>query len=276
MRLFNKTVIIGTGLIGGSLGLALKEKHLVARITGLSRHQKNASLARKSGAIDYAGRSLEAVKDADLIVLAMPINAIIDTAFKIAKKIKKDCIVIDVGSTKEGLVSKISPLIPNFIGCHPLAGSERKGAANLQKDIFKNSICIITPNAKTNKMILKKVVLLWRKLGSRVVILSPEKHDRILAFTSHLPHAAAFSLIGCIPTQYLSLSSGGLKDSTRISASDANLWSEVFLNNQRNLLSSISAFQAKLTVLKLALKSKNKKLLVNILSAANKKREKLG
>jgi len=276
MRLFDKAVIIGTGLIGGSLGLALKEKHLVARITGLSRHQKNAGLARKSGAIDYVGRSLDAVKDADLVVLAMPVNAIINTALKIAKKIKKYCIVIDVGSTKEELVSKINPVIPNFIGCHPLAGSERKGAANLQKDIFKNSICIITPNAKTNKKTLKKVVLLWRRLGSRVVILSPEKHDRILAFTSHLPHAAAFSLMGCIPEQYLSLSSGGLKDSTRISASDANLWSEVFLSNRRNLLSSISAFQAKLAVLKLALRNKNKKLLVNILSAANKKREKLG
>ncbi|MDD5409385.1 MAG: prephenate dehydrogenase [Candidatus Omnitrophica bacterium] len=274
--LFNKTVIIGTGLVGGSLGLALKEKHLVTQITGLSRHQKNAGLARKSGAIDYVGSSLEVVKDADLIVLATPIEAIIDIALKIAKKIKKDCIVIDVGSTKGSVVSKISPLIPNFIGCHPLAGSERKGAANLQKGIFNNSICIITPNVKTNKKILGKVVLLWRKLGSRVVILAPEKHDRILAFTSHLPHAVAFSLIGCIPTQYLSLSSGGLKDSTRISASDANLWSEVFLSNQRNLLSSLSAFQAKLAVLKLALERKNKKLLVNILSAANKKREKLG
>ncbi|MFA4992823.1 MAG: prephenate dehydrogenase [Candidatus Omnitrophota bacterium] len=276
MKLFNKAVIIGTGLIGGSLGLALKEKHLVSQIIGLSRHRKNAGLAREYGAIDSVGSSLEAVKDADLVVLATPIEAIIDIALKIAKKIKKNCVVIDVGSTKGAVVSKISPLIPNFLGCHPLAGSERRGAVNLQEGIFNNSICIVTPTAKTNKKVLNKVALLWRKLGSRVVSLSPEKHDQVLAFTSHLPHAVAFSLIGCIPDDYLSLSSGGLRDSTRISASDANLWSEVFLSNHRNLLLSLSAFQAKLAVLKLALKRKNKKLLVSILSASSKKREKLG
>jgi len=276
MKLFNKAVIIGTGLIGGSLGLALKEKHLVSQIIGLSRHRKNAGLAREYGAIDSVGSSLEAVKDADLVVLATPIEAIIDIALKIAKKIKKDCVVIDVGSTKGAVVSKISPLIPNFLGCHPLAGSERRGAVNLQGGIFNHSICIVTPTAKTNKKVLNKVVLLWRKLGSRVVSLSPEKHDQVLAFTSHLPHAVAFSLIGCIPDDYLALSSGGLRDSTRISASDANLWSEVFLSNHSNLLFSLSVFQAKLAVLKQILKRKNKKLLVNILSAAGEKREKLG
>jgi len=276
MKLFNKVVIIGTGLIGGSLGLALKEKHLVSRITGLSRHRRNAGLAKKAGAIDYAAVSLEVVKDADLIILATPVEAIIEIALKIAKKIKRDCVVIDVGSTKEAIVSRLSRVIPNFIGCHPLSGSERRGVVNLESGIFKNSLCIITPTAKTNKKILSKVSLLWRRLGSRVVILSPEVHDRILAFTSHLPHAVAFSLIGCIPAKLLSLSSAGLRDSTRISASDANLWGEVFLSNRKNLLSCLSAFQTKLAVLKLAIERKNKKLLINILAAAKKKREKLG
>jgi len=276
MKLFNKVVIIGTGLIGGSLGLALKKKHLVSRITGLSRQKRNAALAKKAGAIDYVTDSLEAVKDADLIILATPVEAIIEIALKIAKKIKKDCVVIDVGSTKEAIVSRLSRVIPNFIGCHPLSGSERRGVVNLKADIFRNSICIITPTVKTNKKILGKVSLLWRSLGSKVVFLSPREHDRILSFTSHLPHTVAFSLMGCIPDKFLGLSSTGLKDSTRISASDAILWSEVFLSNRRNLLISISAFQTKLAVLKLALERKNKKLLISILAAAKKKREKLG
>lgn len=276
MKLFNKVVIIGTGLIGGSLGLALKKKHLVSQIVGLSRHRRNVRLAKKAGAIDYIGSSLETVKDADLVILATPVDAIIDIAFKIATKIKKDCIVIDVGSTKETIVYKISRVIPNFLGCHPLSGSEKRGVTNLQEGIFANSICIVTPAAKTNKKVLNKISLLWRRLGSKVVILSPKKHDQILAFTSHLPHAVVFSLMGSIPMEFLSLSSGGLKDSTRISASDANLWSEVFLSNRGNLVTCLTIFQAKLALLKLALKRKNKKLLTNILLAAKKKREKLG
>ncbi len=276
MKLFNKVVIIGTGLIGGSLGLALKKKHLVSQITGLSRHQRNVKLARKSGAIDKISVSLDIVKDADLIILATPVDTIIDIAFKISNKIKKGCIVIDVGSTKEAIVSKISRVIPSFLGCHPLAGSEKKGVVNLQADIFNKSICVITPTSKTSKNILRKVSLLWRRLGAKVVVLSPKEHDHILAFTSHLPHAVAFSLMGTIPIKFLSLSSGGLRDSTRISASDANLWSEIFLSNRKNLLSCLSTFQANLAVLKLALARKNSKLLTNILLAAKKKREKLG
>jgi prephenate dehydrogenase len=276
MKIFNKVVIIGTGLVGGSLGLALKKKRIVGQIIGLSGHQKNARLAKKLGAIDYIGSSLKVVRDADLVILATPVDVIIDIAPKIAKELKKSCIVIDVGSTKESIVAKLSALIPNFLGCHPLAGSEKRGIMNLSAGIFTGSICIITPTVKVNKNILNKVKLLWQKLGSRIVILSPKRHDQILALTSHLPHAVAFSLIGSVPDQFLNLSSGGLKDSTRISSSDANLWSQVFLSNRSNLLDALSVFQIKLAALKLAIESRNKKLLMKILETAQKKRDKLG
>jgi len=276
MKMFNKVVIIGTGLIGGSLGLALRKQRLAGWVIGLSRHQKNARFAKKIGAIDSIGASLEVVADADLVILATPINTIIDLASRIAKKLKKDCIVIDVGSTKERIVSKLSALIPNFLGCHPLAGSEKKGIANLDGSIFKGSLCIITPTVKTNHHALNKVKLLWKKLGAGVVILSAKKHDFVLALTSHLPHAVAFSLISSIPDQCLGLSSSGLRDTTRISSSDAHLWSEIFLSNRSNLLTALAIFQTKLTILKLALESKNKRQLTKILLLANKKREKLG
>lgn len=275
MTMFNKAVIIGTGLIGGSLGLDLKKKHLVGQITGLSRRKKNAYLSMRIGAIDRASTSLDAVKHADLVILATPIEAIIDIGLKIAKKIKKDCIVIDVGSSKENIVSALSRFIPNFIGCHPLAGSEKRGVASLQAGIFSGSICVITPNAKTNNNALNKIKLLWRKLGSQVIILTPKRHDQILALTSHLPHAAAFSLINAIPDKFLSLGSGGLKDSTRIAASDTDLWSQIFLSNRGNLLDALSSFQTELNALKLALKNNNKKLLTKILAVAKEKREKL-
>ncbi len=276
MKMFNKVVIIGTGLIGGSLGLDLRKRHLAAQVIGLSRRKGNANLAKKNGAIDSVALSLDVVKDADLVILAAPVDAIVDLAAKIANNLKKDCIVIDVGSSKEKIVSKLDALIPNFIGCHPLAGSEKRGAANLKAGIFRGSICVITPTPKTAKKTLKKIKLLWQKLGAAVVILSAKKHDQILAFSSHLPHAVAFSLIGSIPDQFLSLSSGGLKDTTRIAASDANLWSQIFLSNRGNLLAAFSSFQIKLDALKLVLKNKNKKLLTKILESAAKKRKKLG
>jgi prephenate dehydrogenase len=274
--MFNKVVIIGTGLIGGSLGLALKKQHLAGQIIGLSRHKKNAGLAKKLGAIDSIGSSLGVVADADLVILATPIDTIIGFALKISKIIRKDCIVIDVGSTKERIVAKLSALIPNFLGCHPLAGSEKKGIINLKDDIFKGSICVITLAPVTNNSVLNKVTLLWRKLGARVIMLSAKKHDQILALTSHLPHLVAFSLISAIPDRYLTLSSSGLRDATRISSSDANLWAEIFLSNRSNALIALSVFQKKLFVLKLALKNKNKKQLKKFLLDAQKKREKLG
>lgn len=275
MKMFNKVVIFGTGLIGGSLGLALKRKHLVSRIIGLSRHKKNARKALKIGAIDCIGSSIDAVRDADLVILASPVDSIINIALKIAKRLKKDCVVIDVGSTKENIVTRAGALIPDFVGCHPLAGSEKKGIENARETIFAGSICIITPTVKTKKNTLNKIKLLWRKLGVKIVILTPKKHDQILAFTSHLPHMIAFSLIGSIPDKFLSISSGGLKDTTRISGSNALLWSEIFLSNRKNLLASVSSFQAKLAALKLALEKKDMKRLTKILSAAKEKRGRL-
>jgi len=274
--MFKKVVIIGTGLIGGSLGLALKKQRLAGQVIGLSRHKKNARLAKRLGAIDRIGTSLTVVADADLVILATPVDTIIDLALKISKIVRKDCIVIDVGSTKEAIVSKISAVIANFLGCHPLAGSEKKGITNLEDGIFKGSICIITPAPVTDRTTLNKVTLLWRKLGARVVILSAKKHDQILALTSHLPHLVAFSLISSIPDQYLSLSSNGLRDTTRISSSDTNLWSEIFLSNRGNCLVALSVFEKKLAAIKLVLKNKNKKQLTKILLDARKKREKLG
>ena len=275
MKMFNKVVIIGTGLIGGSLGKAIKSKHLAGQIFGLSLHQKNARLAKKIGAIDTIGKDLEVVRGADLIILATPVDAIIDIAAKIKGKLKEDCIVIDVGSTKEKIVSKLNSSFSNFVGCHPLAGSEKRGIANLESDIFTCSICIITPTVSTNKKALNKVKVFWAKLGTEIVIISPKEHDRVLAQTSHLPHAVAFALMNSIPEKFLALSSNGLRDTTRISGSDADLWSRIFLSNRDNLLFAISSFQEKLKVLKSALENKDKKLLIKILKIANRKRERL-
>lgn len=276
MPMFKKAVIIGTGLIGASLGLDLKKRRLAAQITGISRRKKNAEFSKKIGSIDHVTTSLDAVRDADLVILATPVDLIIDIGLKISKKIKQGCIVIDVGSSKEKIVSRLSRTIPNFIGCHPLAGSEKRGALNLQSGIFDGSVCIIAPDDLTNKVALNKIKTLWKKLGSKIVIFTPKKHDQVLALISHLPHLVAFSLMKAIPNKILKFGAGGLKDSTRIAASDPELWSQIFLSNRVNLLGAIGAFQKELATVKLALKNRDKKHLTNILGFARDKRKKLG
>lgn len=275
MIIFKKVVIIGTGLIGGAVGQAIRKNHLATQVIGLSRKLQNAQWAKKIGAIDKFSSDLNVVKDADLVILATPVDTIIDLALKIAPKLKDDCLVIDVGSTKEKIVKTLSLKISNFIGCHPLAGSEKSGIKNMTGDIFKKSICLITPLASTKRLKLNKIKQLWQKIGARVIILTPQEHDRILSFTSHLVHAVAFALISTVPEKFLNFSSGGLKDSTRIAGSNSLLWSQIFLSNRQNLLNSISAFQAKLNSLKLVLKNQDQKQLFKILTSAKKKRESL-
>ncbi len=276
MIIFKKVVIIGTGLIGGSIGLAIKRNRLASQVIGISREFKNAQRAKQIGAVDKASSTFEVVQDADLVILATPVDSIMQIALKIAPQLKADCLVIDVGSTKEKIVKKLSLKIPNFIGCHPLAGSEKSGIKNLVGNIFPGSICVLTPSAKANKLKLNRIKKLWERMGSRVIVLSPREHDRILSFTSHLVHAVAFSLINTVPDRFLNLSSGGLKDSTRVASSDPCLWSQIFLSNAKNLLTSISAFQTKLCDLKLALKNKDSGLIIKILTTAKRKREILG
>lgn len=276
MNMFNTVAIFGTGLIGGSMGLAIKRKGLARRVIGFSLHKKNAELARRKGAIDRVASSLKEIGQADLVILAAPVDTIINIAPRLAKYLKSGCLVIDAASTKEKIVRKLSRIIPDFVGCHPLAGSEKKGISNAMAGIFAGSICVITPASGTKKKSLKKARAFWHKLGARTVLMPADRHDRILAFTSHLPHAVAFSLIRSIPDGFLKISSGGLADTTRIAASNEIIWSQIFLSNRENLLASISSFQKTLAALKLALMNKNNGNLTKMLALARKKRNRLG
>jgi prephenate dehydrogenase len=272
VKLFNKIAIIGTGLIGGSIALAIKKKGLADEVVGVSRHQKSLLLAKKKGAIDRGSQSLDIIKGADLVILATPINTILNLAPAVSKLVGKDCLVTDVGSTKARISASLGKIFPAFVGAHPLAGSEKRSIANAHPDLFKGSICLLTPAKNTDKAALKKIKSFWNKIGAETRLLSPDAHDKILCFTSHLPHIVAFSLIGIVPAQYLKFSSAGLKDTTRIAASDSELWAEIFLSNQKNALGAIDLFLQQLLRIKGAIKRKDKKQLNLILTKARKKR----
>lgn len=275
MRLFNKVVIIGTGLIGGSLALEIKRKGLALRISGYSRHKSSLILAKKKHIIDDGSLDLSVAKDADLVVLATPVNSILSLAEKIARFVPGDCVVTDVGSTKKEIVSKLSGIFPNYVGSHPLAGSEKRGIANTQTGIFKGSLCILTPVKSTRRKALRTIKALWNNLGAKTVILSPDTHDEILSFVSHLPHAVAFSLIDTVPLNVLKFAANGFKDTTRIAMSDERLWADIFLSNRKNMIGSIDRFQDKLSAIKTAIVKKDANKLMGILKKAKNKREAL-
>jgi len=275
MAVFNKVAIIGAGLIGGSIGLGLKQRKIAREVVGVSKHKKSIALALKTKAIDKGSLSLSVIKGAELLIVATPVDTIIALKHKILKYIDKDCIITDVGSTKEEIVSAMEKAFPNYIGSHPLAGSEKRGVINASPAIFDGSLCILTPTARTSSQALKNVKLLWKALGARIIILTPKQHDKILAFVSHLPHLIAFSLINTVPEGLLKFSSGGLKDTTRIAASDTALWRDILLSNRANLLSAIKLFESNLTRLKSAIKANNSKAVESILSQSKRIRENL-
>jgi prephenate dehydrogenase len=274
--MFNKVAVIGTGLIGGSLALAIKRQKLAKEVVGVARHQASLELALRRKVIDRGALALDIIKGADLLILAAPVDTIITLRKRILKFVSRDCIVTDVGSTKESIVSLLSGCFPNYLGSHPLAGSEKRGVLHAQAGIFKGTLCILTPTVKTRRAAMEKIQALWQRIGAKVICLSPKEHDRVLSFTSHLPHAVAFSLIDSIPDESLKFSASGLKDTTRIAASDALLWQGIFLTNRKNMLKAITAFDKKLSRIKSAISRNDKKKLTAILALAQKKRNSLG
>ncbi len=275
MRPFKKVAIVGIGLIGGSLGLAIKQKRLARQVVGVSRREKNLAFAKKIGAIDWGSQDISIIEGADAVLLATPIRVILELAPLISKVIDRNCLVTDVGSTKSVIVKKLSSLFPNYVGSHPLAGSEKTSIIHAQADIFENTLCILTPTAGTRRLALAKIKALWNELGAKIVNLSPALHDRILAFVSHLPHAVAFSLIGAIPLKYLRFAAGGLKDTTRIAASDSELWADILLTNRKNIHNSISLLERNLKRMRDAIREGNRKELIRILEQARAKRNRL-
>jgi len=272
MRLFNKVAVIGTGLIGGSLALFIKKNKLAGEVVGVARHKASLNLALKMKAIDRGSLSLGIIKGADFLILATPVDLIIGLRKKILKIAGKNCLVTDVGSTKGKIVALLEKDFPNFVGSHPLAGSEKHGILNAHPDIFKDSLCVLTPTRRTSMKALSKIKKLWLRTGARVALLSPDEHDRALSFTSHLAHIVAFSLINSVPLSFLKLSAGGLKDTTRIASSAPLLWQGIFLTNRKNLLRAVNSFEGNLQKIKGAIIKNDKKLLTNILKQAQNKR----
>ena len=250
---YKKIVIIGMGLIGGSIGKALIEKGLAEEVVGICRRQSSLDRAVKEKSLTrgYVNNHAEAVEGADIIFIATPVHTIKDMLDILTETVKDNkTLVTDVGSTKKEIVEYASQYKDkfHFIGAHPLAGLEKAGVEYSDADLFEGSVCILTPTADTHKEDTQKLQNFWESTGATVVVMGPEEHDRNLAFSSHLPHVVAYALAGTLEQQIpKAMYATGFKDTTRIASSDASLWSDILLSNRENILESIKKFQEILT-----------------------------
>jgi len=271
-KLFNKVCIFGVGLLGGSIGMAIKKNGLADKVVGIGRDIKRLKKAVLLGAVDTVTTDYTAeVKDADLVILSMHINSSLEAAKKIGPFLKKGTIVTDVESTKELFCKKMQEILPDgihFVGAHPIAGLERHGVDVANHRLFDETVCVLTKTSKTNKNVLLKVKKLWNKIGANVVLFSPSQHDKLVALTSHLPHIAAVSLVnalgkkGTVDKDLKLVIGNGFKDTTRIASSSSQMWQEICKTNKKNILDVLSGFQRELDkIYKLIDKSDSEKLI---------------
>ncbi len=295
-----KTItIIGVGLIGGSIGLALRRRakspafggiNSKQRVIGVGRHKNKLVKAKKLGAVDEWTTNFEkGVRDADLVVLATPVKTIVPIIKKILPHLKPEAIITDVGSVKSPIVSgfeKLFPLVPRpsslspaFIGGHPLAGSEKSGIDYAQSNLFRGAVCFLTPTKRTSLNALETVHKFWELLGAKVLILSPGLHDRLLARSSHLPHLLAAGLLNLISENRSKYSSEVLgpsfRDLTRIASSEPQIWTEISLSNRKEVITALSQFRNILLEIENLLRKRDKKRLKNFFQKAKDYRKKI-
>lgn len=284
---FTQVTIVGVGLIGGSLGMILKRKSLADRVVGVGRRVENLKKAVELGAIDrYVVDSTEGVREADLVVLATPVDTYDRHLKEWASYLKVGAIVTDVGSVKGRLVELAERAVPrgvHFVGVHPIAGKEQTGVVAATPQLFTGARCIVTPTATTDSAALERVRALWRETGAEVLEMDPHEHDKILGAVSHLPHVAAFALINAlidlrnhiIPSLDLAgHSGGGLRDTTRIAASSPEMWRDIFLWNRDNIVRWIEAYEQSLARLKQLIKLGDAAGIEKELERAKQEREK--
>jgi len=277
---FNRITIVGVGLIGGSIGLAVKKKHLAKEVVGVFRRNSTMMKALRKKAVDRATMDIrEGVKGADIIIIASPVYSIPKLVREAMMYAKPGAIITDVGSTKSWVMKEIakfrrSRTSVSFIGSHPMAGSEHAGVEFARPDLMEGSPCIVVKSAGKDNKVLNKISGFWKSLGAKVSVMTPEEHDRAIALVSHLPHIVAFSLAASVPVNILKYAAEGFKDTTRVASSDPKLWADIFLSNKKEVLRSARAFESSYKGLVKALSAGSYRQVAKILGNAKARRDK--
>ncbi len=262
---FDRVALIGLGLIGSSLGHAMKRAGLAKHIAGHARSEETRKRALEIGFVDSVhGSAADAVKDADLVILCTPVGALGAIAAEIEPHLKKGAILTDVGSVKLAVIRDMGPHVPegvHFIPGHPIAGTEESGPDSGFPELFDNRWCILTPVPGTDTQAIEKLSAFWTACGSKVDVMEPKHHDLVLAIVSHLPHIIAYNIVGTASdletvtqSEVIKYSASGFRDFTRLAASDPTMWRDVCLNNKEPILEMLARFSEDLTALQRAIR----------------------
>jgi prephenate dehydrogenase len=280
---FRKITIIGVGLLGGSIGLAVKRRKLARQTAGFVRRAASLKDCERAGAVDFATTDLlAAVWDADLVILCTPLAQMRSRVREMLPALKRGAIVTDVGSVKASVVGELESLIQkssaHFVGSHPMAGAEKTGVSAARADLFANTVCIVTPTRKTNRAALKNIGRFWRAVGSRVLELKPEIHDALVSRSSHLPHVVAAALASHVlspaqPKHQAALCANGFRDTTRIASGSPEMWRDIALANRKNLGPSLDAFIADLQKFRRLVKKGDATAITKFFETAKKRRD---
>jgi len=281
--MFKKVLILGCGLIGSSILRAIHSKKLSKKIFVLEKSKTNISKIKKIKSNCKFIKSINSeISDVDLVIICTPMNQYKKVIEKLNKSLKASCLITDVGSTKQNIIKLKNKILNkkfNWISSHPITGSEVSGPEYGNKNLFLNKWCVIIKEKKQN---LKKTNLLkkfWKKIGSKVVLMNPVNHDKIFSITSHLPHLIAYNLIKTAQDsekrkKLIQYSAGGLRDFSRIAASNEVMWRDIFFNND-NIIKAINLFTKNLNSFKKIIQNKNNKKLLSRLSNSKKVRAKI-
>ncbi len=272
---FARVAVVGTGLLGGSLARAIRERGLAGEVVAIVRRETAQREVVALGIADRAECDLAAgVRGADLIVLASPVHAMPALLAQAAPQLASGAIVTDVGSVKAPLVESLPPLLPagvSYVGSHPMAGSHHSGYAHARADLFENATCIVTPSRPANPAAEERVLWLWRALGARVVRRTARRHDEEVAWVSHAPHAIAFAFAAALadaPESARELAGPGFRDFTRIAGSDPAMWADILVSNKQALAAPLLSAVERAAALARAIESGDTGAVTKLLSAA--------
>jgi prephenate dehydrogenase len=280
MKHWDTVAIIGVGLIGGSIGLALRQRKLAKRVIGIGRRPESLRKAIATKAVDQTTEDLAAgVRDAELIVVCTPVESIAQHVFEAARACPEGALLTDAGSTKASIARRLEQALPStvgFVGSHPLAGSEKTGCEHASAGLFVERTVVVTPTLASSKKDVRRATDFWSALGASVITMLPQVHDFALAFTSHLPHLVASALSRSTLPKQLPLTAGGWRDCTRIAAGDAELWTQIVLDNGDNILKAIDKFDTMLAGFRSAIEQQDRRRLTQLLNSAKQIRDAVG
>ena len=283
--MFNKISIIGCGLIGSSILRAVEEKKLATKISAYDKSSKVIDYLKKNFSVEICSNISDVVKDSDLVVIASPLSSYKEILLSIHTSLKENVILTDTGSAKKEvnkIISNLNLKNVNWIASHPIAGTEYSGPEAGFASLFKNRWCIISADKKVAEDKIKSLENFWSKLGSKTKLMTFEDHDYVLSLTSHLPHAVAYSIVKTainkedkFKDDVIQYSAGGLRDFTRIAASDPLMWKDIFIDNSENVLKVLDNYSKNLNEIKDAIKNKDSKKLLEIFSSTKEVRKEI-